>query len=76
MMDEQSLLALIHNIFGTPYSSVSSDMPLYAVERADGVMITLKDDRRLIDGMSSWWAALHGYNHPRLNAAAQNQLEK
>lgn len=75
-MDERSLLAFDTQHIWHPYSSVFSDMPLYAVERADGVMITLKNGHRLIDGMSSWWAALHGYNHPRLNAAAKNQLAK
>ena len=48
MMDEQSLLALDTQHIWHPYSSVSSDMPLYAVERADGVIITLRDGRRLI----------------------------
>jgi adenosylmethionine-8-amino-7-oxononanoate aminotransferase len=57
-----------------PYAAPLSEAPLFAVERADGVSLQLCDGRTLIDGMSSWWAAIHGYNHPVLNAAAQAQL--
>lgn len=73
-MNETYLLQLDQQYLWHPYSSVHSAMPMYAVERADGVMIRLKNGEQLIDGMSSWWAALHGYNHPRLNAAANRQL--
>ncbi|OXS15177.1 adenosylmethionine--8-amino-7-oxononanoate transaminase [Zobellella denitrificans] len=59
-----------------PYTSLTRPLPCYQVERASGVYLELADGRRLVDGMSSWWACLHGYNVPELNAAATGQLEK
>jgi adenosylmethionine-8-amino-7-oxononanoate aminotransferase len=58
-----------------PYSSTNSDVPVFAVKSASGVYLTLKDGRQLIDGMSSWWCAIHGYNVPELNSAIKHQLD-
>jgi adenosylmethionine-8-amino-7-oxononanoate aminotransferase len=59
-----------------PYTSMLEPLPAYPVISADGVRIKLVDGRELIDGMSSWWCAIHGYNVPELNAAATSQLAK
>jgi adenosylmethionine-8-amino-7-oxononanoate aminotransferase len=59
-----------------PYSAMGGDQPVYPVVAAQGVRLTLADGRELIDGMSSWWCAIHGYNHPVLNAAIESQLGK
>ena len=57
-----------------PYSAIGSGMPVFPVDSADGVRIRLADGRELIDGMASWWCAIHGYNHPVLNQAIEDQL--
>ncbi|MDU4093688.1 MAG: adenosylmethionine--8-amino-7-oxononanoate transaminase [Pantoea sp.] len=57
-----------------PYTSMSEPLPCYPVVGALGVHLQLDDGRQLVDGMSSWWAAIHGYNHPRLNQALQQQI--
>jgi len=59
-----------------PYTSMSSPLPSYLVESAHGVNIHLASGEKLIDGMSSWWSVLHGYNHPKLNAALNEQASK
>ncbi|SFU64722.1 adenosylmethionine-8-amino-7-oxononanoate aminotransferase [Xenorhabdus koppenhoeferi] len=59
-----------------PYTSMTHPLPTYLVVSATGVELVLSDGRKLIDGMSSWWAAIHGYNHPALNDAAKSQIDQ
>lgn len=59
-----------------PYTSTIDPLPTYKVDSAEGTHIRLVDGTELIDGMSSWWAAIHGYNHPYINEAARRQLDK
>lgn len=59
-----------------PYTSLTNPLPCYAVQRAEGVHLELDDGRKLVDGMSSWWAAIHGYNHPQLNEALLEQSSR
>jgi len=57
-----------------PYSSIGSELPVFPVASASGVKIKLASGQELIDGMSSWWCAIHGYNVTELNDAIKNQL--
>ena len=57
-----------------PYASMHDPLAALPVAAADGVRLELTDGRTLIDGMASWWCAIHGYNHPTLNAAVTDQL--
>lgn len=59
-----------------PYTSTIDPLPTYKVVSAEGVRIKLADGTELIDGMSSWWAVIHGYNNPNLNRAAKEQIDK
>lgn len=59
-----------------PYTSMRDPLPVYPVRSASGVRIELTDGTQLIDGMASWWSVIHGYNHPALNGALRDQLER
>jgi adenosylmethionine-8-amino-7-oxononanoate aminotransferase len=73
-MTTSQLLDLDRKYVWHPYSAIGTNSPLYLVESAQGVRLKLSDGRELIDGMSSWWSAIHGYNDKDMNQALTDQL--
>jgi adenosylmethionine---8-amino-7-oxononanoate aminotransferase len=70
----QELLELDRRHVWHPYGPMPGTLEPLAVVAATGVRLELADGRELIDGMASWWCAVHGYRHPALDAAARDQL--
>ncbi|MEA5115376.1 MAG: adenosylmethionine--8-amino-7-oxononanoate transaminase [Geobacteraceae bacterium] len=73
-MNDQEILDFDKAHIWHPYTSATKALKCYPVAKAEGVYIELMNGRRLIDGMSSWWSAIHGYNNPRINAAMTAQI--
>ena len=73
---ESQILSKDQQFVWHPYSSLTTPIPAYEVVSAEGVNLHLADGTELIDGMASWWCAIHGYNHPVLNEAAKSQIDK
>ena len=75
-LPETDLLAFDRAHIWHPYTSATQPLACYEAASTDGCSIILKDGRRLVDGMASWWCAIHGYGHPALIAALREQAEK
>jgi len=76
MQSLQQLLDLDRRHVWHPYAAMPNPLPVFPVASAHGVYIQLMDGRSLIDGISSWWTSIHGYNHPHLNQAAHTQIDR
>ena len=70
----ESYLTIDQQHLWHPYTSMVQPTCVWPVRSAQGCRLQLEDGRRLVDGMASWWCAIHGYNVPELNAAATRQL--
>src|SRR3954469_1003298 len=75
-MAADELLAFDREHIWHPYSPMPATAPVHPVVSASGVRLTLADGRELVDGMSSWWAAIHGYRHPVMDAAVHQQVDR
>jgi len=75
-MTPEELQSLDQEHVWHPYSAMPNSVPCFPVRSASGCNIRLMDGRTLTDGMSSWWACIHGYNHPALNKAAKDQIDR
>jgi adenosylmethionine-8-amino-7-oxononanoate aminotransferase len=75
MQNLENLLKIDRDSIWHPYTALASELPVYHVDSADGVRLKLSDGRELIDGMSSWWSVIHGYNQPEINKALEQQLK-
>ena len=75
-LDMQQMLDFDRKHIWHPYTSINNPLPVYPVDSASGVRIRLMDGRELVDGMASWWSVIHGYNHPVLTKALQDQAAR
>ncbi|MFP6775162.1 MAG: adenosylmethionine--8-amino-7-oxononanoate transaminase [PS1 clade bacterium] len=59
-----------------PYARIPNEVQTHTVMSANGVYLTLDSDKKIIDGMSSWWSVIHGYSNPTINSAIKRQVDK